>query len=81
MRNMDDMGNSQGNHNGLHNIARNRGSSRKSMRNSYGNNDNQDEPSSPVTARPRRLSEISIKKNKKPIPRGSSLFIFSYTNR
>ncbi|XP_053969144.1 voltage-dependent calcium channel type D subunit alpha-1-like [Anastrepha ludens] len=34
-----------------------------------------------ATARPRRLSEISIKKTKKPMPRGSSFFIFSNTNR
>lgn len=34
-----------------------------------------------TTARPRRLSEITIKKTKKPIPRGSAFFIFSHTNR
>ncbi|XP_037942486.1 voltage-dependent calcium channel type D subunit alpha-1-like [Teleopsis dalmanni] len=34
-----------------------------------------------ASARPRRVSEISIKKMKKPIPHGSSLFIFSHTNR
>ncbi|XP_037925281.1 muscle calcium channel subunit alpha-1 isoform X7 [Hermetia illucens] len=34
-----------------------------------------------ITARPRRLSEVSIKKFKKPIPRGSAFFIFPYTNR
>ncbi|XP_036335354.1 muscle calcium channel subunit alpha-1 isoform X1 [Rhagoletis pomonella] len=45
----------------------------------------QDESRSEVTpratARPRRLSEISIKKTKKPMPRGSSFFILSNTNR
>lgn len=34
-----------------------------------------------VKARPRRLSAVSIKKTKKPIPRGSAFFIFSSTNR
>ncbi|KAL9888468.1 muscle calcium channel subunit alpha-1 isoform X1 [Glossina fuscipes] len=34
-----------------------------------------------VTARPRRLSEMSFKKVTKPIPKGSSFFIFSHTNR
>uniref|UniRef100_A0A336M534 Voltage-dependent L-type calcium channel subunit alpha n=1 Tax=Culicoides sonorensis TaxID=179676 RepID=A0A336M534_CULSO len=35
----------------------------------------------PVSARPRRMSEISIKKTKKPIPKGTSFFIFSRTSR
>lgn len=35
----------------------------------------------PVSARPRRMSELSIKKTKKPIPKGSAFFIFSYNNR
>ncbi|XP_070132943.1 voltage-dependent calcium channel type D subunit alpha-1 isoform X5 [Drosophila bipectinata] len=39
------------------------------------------EVSAHATARPRRLSEVSMKKTKKPIPRGSAFFIFSYTNR
>ncbi|XP_062707905.1 muscle calcium channel subunit alpha-1 isoform X1 [Aedes albopictus] len=34
-----------------------------------------------VTARPRRLSEISVKKTKKPIPRSDALFLFPPTNR
>ncbi|XP_015033625.2 voltage-dependent calcium channel type D subunit alpha-1 isoform X1 [Drosophila willistoni] len=43
--------------------------------------DSHSEVSAHVTARPRRLSEVSMKKTKKPIPRGSAFFIFSYTNR
>ncbi|KAM8715266.1 hypothetical protein ACLKA7_002335 [Drosophila subpalustris] len=43
--------------------------------------DSHSEVSARVTARPRRLSEVSMKKTKKPIPRGSAFFIFSYTNR
>lgn len=35
----------------------------------------------PITARPRRMSEVSVKKGKKPIPKGSAFFIFSHTNR
>jgi hypothetical protein len=35
----------------------------------------------PVSARPRRMSEISTKKGKKPIPKGSAFFLFSSTNR
>ncbi|XP_055631874.1 muscle calcium channel subunit alpha-1 isoform X2 [Toxorhynchites rutilus septentrionalis] len=34
-----------------------------------------------ATARPRRLSEISVKKPKKQIPRADALFLFSSTNR
>lgn len=34
-----------------------------------------------ITARPRRMSELSVKKGKKPIPKGSAFFIFSHTNR
>ncbi|XP_063698598.1 muscle calcium channel subunit alpha-1 [Culicoides brevitarsis] len=34
----------------------------------------------PVSARPRRMSEISIKNTKKPIPKGTSFFLFSQTN-
>ncbi|XP_017056513.2 voltage-dependent calcium channel type D subunit alpha-1 isoform X1 [Drosophila ficusphila] len=41
----------------------------------------EEEVSARVTARPRRLSEVSMKKTKKSIPRGSAFFIFSYTNR
>ncbi|XP_050313239.1 muscle calcium channel subunit alpha-1 isoform X2 [Anthonomus grandis grandis] len=33
------------------------------------------------TARPRRLSEVTIVKKVKPIPKGSAFFIFSYKNR
>jgi hypothetical protein len=41
-----------------------------------------DEDEHPATARPRRMSEMSAKKNsKKPIPKGSSFFIFSHTNK
>lgn len=39
------------------------------------------EDNEPVSARPRRMSEISIKKTKKPIPKGTSFFLFSHTNR
>ncbi|CAG2055258.1 unnamed protein product, partial [Timema podura] len=35
----------------------------------------------PKSARPRRLSEISIKNTIQPVPEGSSFFIFSNTNR
>lgn len=35
----------------------------------------------PVGARPRRMSELSIKKTKKPIPKGSAFFIFAHNNR
>lgn len=34
-----------------------------------------------TTARPRRLSEISIKTSSKPLPRESALYIFKSTNR
>lgn len=33
-----------------------------------------------MSARPRRLSEVEIKSQEKPIPEGSSFFIFSQTN-
>lgn len=33
------------------------------------------------SARPRRMSEVDIHDNKKPIPDATSLFIFSKTNR
>lgn len=33
------------------------------------------------SARPRRMSDISVKKNKKPIPRARAFFVFSHTNR
>lgn len=33
------------------------------------------------SARPRRMSDISIKQKKKPIPPGSAFFILSQTNR
>lgn len=35
----------------------------------------------PVSARPRRMSEISIKNTTKPIPKGTSFFLFSQTSR
>uniref|UniRef100_A0A5S6R1F3 Voltage-dependent L-type calcium channel subunit alpha n=1 Tax=Trichuris muris TaxID=70415 RepID=A0A5S6R1F3_TRIMR len=38
------------------------------------------EPEFPVTARPCRLSDLNIPKKTKPIPKASSLFIFSSTN-
>nr|CAD7195708.1 unnamed protein product [Timema douglasi] len=51
-------------------------------------NDNQDDyfeenedGNEPKSARPRRLSEISIKNTIQPVPEGSSFFIFSNTNR
>nr|XP_049465999.1 muscle calcium channel subunit alpha-1-like isoform X6 [Anopheles coluzzii] len=34
-----------------------------------------------ASARPRRLSELSVKKSKKPIPKSNALLIFSPTNR
>ncbi|XP_052745242.1 voltage-dependent calcium channel type D subunit alpha-1-like isoform X1 [Bicyclus anynana] len=37
-------------------------------------------PTPKVSARPRRLSEVEIKTEEKPIPDGSSFFIFSKTN-
>ena len=43
--------------------------------------DDDDDKMDPITARPRRMSEISVKKSKKPIPKGSAFFIFSHTNR
>ena len=33
------------------------------------------------TARPRRMSELNIPNKTKPIPEGSSLFVFSQTNK
>jgi len=40
------------------------------------------EEEAPVTARPRRLSEIHKTPTKiKPLPKASSFFIFSHTNR
>ncbi|XP_049285338.1 muscle calcium channel subunit alpha-1-like isoform X3 [Anopheles funestus] len=39
-----------------------------------------DEPPT-ASARPRRLSELSVKKSKKPIPKSNALLIFSPTNR
>jgi len=36
---------------------------------------------SPKTARPRRLSELSIKTTVHPLPVGSAFFLFSHTNR
>lgn len=42
----------------------------------------EEEENEKITARPRRLSEMSAKKNsKKPIPKGSAFFIFSNTNK
>lgn len=43
--------------------------------------DDEDEKMEPVSARPRRMSEVSTKKGKKPIPKGSAFFIFSHTNK
>lgn len=43
----------------------------------FGENDENE----PVSARPRRMSEISIKNTKKPIPKGTSFFVFSQTSR
>lgn len=43
--------------------------------------DEAEEKMEPVSARPRRMSEVSVKKNKKPIPKGSAFFIFSHTNK
>jgi voltage-dependent calcium channel L type alpha-1D len=43
--------------------------------------DYEDEKAEPVSARPRRMSEVSVKKGKKPIPKGSAFFIFSNTNK
>ncbi|CAH2260793.1 jg26204, partial [Pararge aegeria aegeria] len=37
-------------------------------------------PPPKVSARPRRLSEVEIKTDEKPIPEGTSFFIFSQTN-
>lgn len=37
-------------------------------------------PQPKVSARPRRLSDVEIKDEEKPIPDGSSFFIFSKTN-
>lgn len=34
-----------------------------------------------ISARPRRMSEISIKTTIRPLPVGSAFFIFSHTNR
>ncbi|XP_049844102.1 muscle calcium channel subunit alpha-1-like isoform X6 [Schistocerca gregaria] len=50
-----------------------------------GQNDNQDEVDGDgmptVSARPRRMSEISIKTTIRPLPTGSAFFILSHTNR
>lgn len=40
-----------------------------------------DEKMEPVSARPRRMSEVSVKKGNKPIPKASAFFIFSHTNK
>lgn len=40
-----------------------------------------DEKTVKTSARPRRLSEVDMANQKKPIPEGSSFFIFSNTNR
>ena len=34
-----------------------------------------------ISARPRRLSEIKIPTKVKPLPKASSFFLFSHTNR
>lgn len=48
----------------------------------YLEEDYENEVEEPVGARPRRMSEISAKKNTtKPIPKGSAFFIFSNTNK
>ena len=43
--------------------------------------DDDDDDDTPVGIRPRRLSQLSLKNKAKPMPLGSSLFIFSSTNR
>ncbi|GLH14148.1 Voltage-dependent calcium channel type A subunit alpha-1 [Gryllus bimaculatus] len=45
-----------------------------------GNNEDEDHDM-PATARPRRMSELSIKTTIRPLPQGSAFFIFSHTNR
>ncbi|XP_077371286.1 voltage-dependent L-type calcium channel subunit alpha-1D isoform X7 [Festucalex cinctus] len=42
--------------------------------------DNDDLPEVPIRPRPKRLSELTIKKKTLPIPEGSAFFIFSSTN-
>ncbi|XP_028178504.1 muscle calcium channel subunit alpha-1-like isoform X1 [Ostrinia furnacalis] len=42
--------------------------------------ENQEKRPAGISARPRRLSEVEIKSQEKPIPDGSSFFIFSKTN-
>lgn len=44
--------------------------------------EDEEEEDEKITARPRRYSEMSAKKNDtKPIPKGSAFFIFSSTNK
>ncbi|XP_049817851.1 muscle calcium channel subunit alpha-1 isoform X2 [Aethina tumida] len=43
--------------------------------------DDEDDLETKETARPRRLSEVTIVKKVRPIPKGSAFFIFSYKNR
>lgn len=45
-----------------------------------GDDDEDDEENESVGARPRRISQLASFKTQKPIPKASSLFIFSYTN-
>ncbi|XP_053174296.1 voltage-dependent L-type calcium channel subunit alpha-1D isoform X4 [Scomber japonicus] len=44
------------------------------------NNDNDDLPEVPPGPRPQRLSELTMKEKRPPIPEGSAFFIFSSTN-
>ncbi|XP_064604467.1 muscle calcium channel subunit alpha-1-like isoform X3 [Liolophura sinensis] len=43
--------------------------------------DDEDDTQTVSTARPRRMSELHIKEKAKPIPKASSLFLFSPTNK
>ncbi|MFH4976850.1 hypothetical protein AB6A40_003559 [Gnathostoma spinigerum] len=42
--------------------------------------DEDDDQGEIITARPRRMSELAVPKQQKPIPKASSLFILSHTN-
>lgn len=43
--------------------------------------DEEDAPAAGAGARPRRMSEIKSSVKVKPLPKASSFFIFSHTNR
>jgi len=43
--------------------------------------DEDGEENEPASARPRRMSEMSMKKNNKPIPKGNAFFVFENTNK